>query len=180
MSEQEEREVKEKACRVRMIRKAKKMNQTEFGKIFGIGQRAVAHIETGENKLSERNLEIICKKLNVNEHWLKTGEGAMFNPPPVPEPTPQDFLELLPKWKGLSEQEKHLVRTIIDLPTEARIQVIDWAMKLTTAIDADKEDAVQSELQELERDVAAKQKRIAELKQQGASPYIEELLSGTG
>lgn len=180
MSEQEERAVNEMGRRVRMIRKVKRWNQTQFGEILGIGQRAVAHIETGENKLSERNLEIICKKLNVNAKWLKTGEGEMFNPPPPDEPAPQDFLELLPKWKNLSEPEKHLIRSIINLPAEVRLGVIDWAFKLTTTIAAQVEDNDRKEIQELERDIAAKEKRLAELKQKGASPYVEESLSGTG
>ena len=166
----------EKKDRVRAIRKAKKLNQTEFGNALGISQRAIAHIEKGTNKLSTRNFELICEKFKVNESWLETGEGEMFKE----ESTEPNYLDRLAREKGLTLPEKALIESIINLPAEVRIGVIDWAFKLTTAIAVQAEDNDQREIQELERDIAAKEKRLSELKQKGASPYVEESLRGTG
>lgn len=165
----------EKKDRVRAIRKAKGLNQTEFGEALGISQRAIAHIEKGTNKLSERNFELICEKFKVNEDWLEKGEGEMFKATPE-----QSYLDRLAREKGLTLPEKALIESIINLPAEVRLGVIDWAFKLTTTIAAQAEDNDRKEIQELERDIAAKEKRLAELKQKGASPYVEESLSGTG
>jgi hypothetical protein len=34
-------------------------------------------IESEKEKPSDRTLRDICKTLKINEHWLRTGEGAM-------------------------------------------------------------------------------------------------------
>ena len=35
-------------------------------------------IEHGQNMLTDRNINIICKEFHVNEEWLRSGEGDMF------------------------------------------------------------------------------------------------------
>jgi hypothetical protein len=41
-------------------------------------QAALSNIETGKNGISEANIRLICVTYNVNETWLRTGEGPMF------------------------------------------------------------------------------------------------------
>lgn len=66
--------------RVRLLRKSlDRMSQEEFGKHIGISNTAVSKIEKGENNLTEQNILAICKEFNVNEEWLRTGNGEMFN-----------------------------------------------------------------------------------------------------
>lgn len=64
--------------RIRTLRKTLKLNQQAFGDSLRISNTAVSKIETGENKLTEQNIASICKQYNVNESWLRTGEGEMF------------------------------------------------------------------------------------------------------
>ncbi len=63
--------------RVKAIRKASRLNQEEFGKKIGIRKTAVSKIETGENTLTDQNCLLICREFNINEEWLRTGEGEM-------------------------------------------------------------------------------------------------------
>ena len=55
------------------------MSQSELGKVIGISNFAISSIERGKRSLTERNLSLICEKLNVNRNWLKHGIGNMFS-----------------------------------------------------------------------------------------------------
>lgn len=73
------------ADRLKIIRNesgadGKKLSQAEFGKRIGITQTGVASYETGQSNVSDRVIETICREFNVNERWLRTGEGPMFRP----------------------------------------------------------------------------------------------------
>lgn len=65
--------------RLRYIRKDKHLSQEEFGKRIGIGKTSVSKLESGENKPSEQTIMLICREFNINEVWLRTGEGGDEN-----------------------------------------------------------------------------------------------------
>ena len=64
--------------RIKEVRKALKLNQTEFGARLGIKQTTVAGYETGAKNPMDSVILSICREYNVNETWLRTGEGEMF------------------------------------------------------------------------------------------------------
>lgn len=41
-------------------------------------KNSISQIENGINALTEQLLVSICREFNVNEEWLRTGEGGMF------------------------------------------------------------------------------------------------------
>jgi len=65
--------------RLKEIRKSLKINQSEFASKIGLAQSGYSQIETGENTLTEQNIKLVCLIYNVNETWLRSGEGEMFN-----------------------------------------------------------------------------------------------------
>lgn len=64
--------------RVRELRKALNMTLEVFGAKIGIKKSSLSQIENGVNNLTEQNILLICKEFNINEEWLRTGEGEMF------------------------------------------------------------------------------------------------------
>lgn len=64
--------------RIRQLRKELKLSQTEFGGRLGIKQTTVAGYETGGRTPIDAVVSLICREFNVNEEWLRTGEGDMF------------------------------------------------------------------------------------------------------
>lgn len=64
--------------RLKELRKSLKMSQAEFAKALGVGQSSLAMIETNRRPLTNKNIKLICAEFNVNEEWLRTGEGEMF------------------------------------------------------------------------------------------------------
>lgn len=65
--------------RIKAIRSALKMNQAEFAQHLGLGQSTLAMIEVGKRTFSDKHIKIICATFNVNEEWLRTGKGEIFN-----------------------------------------------------------------------------------------------------
>ena len=68
--------------RIRTLRKALKLKQADFGKQIGLTHTSLSMIERGTNALTDKNIRLICTTFNVNEKWLRTGNGNMFNDSP--------------------------------------------------------------------------------------------------
>lgn len=64
--------------RVRELRKELQLTLEKFGKPLGVGKTAISKIENGERGLTDRMILAICREYNVDENWLRTGEGEMF------------------------------------------------------------------------------------------------------
>lgn len=65
--------------RIKLVRNSLNIPQHEFGKAIGLKQSTICDIEQGRCNITERVIISICSRFNVNEKWLRTGEGEMFN-----------------------------------------------------------------------------------------------------
>lgn len=64
--------------RIKELRKALELNQTEFGDKIGVKQGSIASYESGARVPLDAVINSICREFNVNEDWLRTGDGEMF------------------------------------------------------------------------------------------------------
>lgn len=64
--------------RIKELRKALGLTLEKFGNKLGVGKTAVHKLEKGENNVTEQMIKSICREFDVNENWLRTGEGDMF------------------------------------------------------------------------------------------------------
>lgn len=64
--------------RIRTLRKELGLNQSDFGNKIGVKQGTVAGYESGARTPLDTVIASICREFNVNENWLRTGEGEMF------------------------------------------------------------------------------------------------------
>lgn len=65
--------------RIKKIRKRLKITQEEFGKRIGLARNSIASYETGRREPTNSVIVSICREFNVNELWLRTGEGGDEN-----------------------------------------------------------------------------------------------------
>jgi len=93
--------------RLKEIRKSLKINQSEFASKIGMAQSGYSQIETGENTLTDQNIKLVCLIYNVNESWLRSGEGEMFNN--KPKPKDEDEKRLLEMFRCLSPEMQEFV-----------------------------------------------------------------------
>ncbi len=64
--------------RIKILRKELGLSGEKFGERLGIKKAAISKIENRENNVTEQMFKLICREFNVNEDWLRTGEGEMF------------------------------------------------------------------------------------------------------
>ncbi|BCK01444.1 helix-turn-helix transcriptional regulator [Anaerocolumna chitinilytica] len=64
--------------RIKEIRKTVGLNQIEFGAKIGVKGNTIGNYEVGLRNPSDAVIFSICREFNVNEEWLRTGNGEMF------------------------------------------------------------------------------------------------------
>lgn len=64
--------------RIKELRKALGLTQQKFADKIGVKQNTVAQYEIGRNPPTDTVVTLICREFDVNEEWLRTGEGEMF------------------------------------------------------------------------------------------------------
>ena len=65
--------------RIDAVLKTSGLTKTAFAKRIGLGQPFVSQLCSGMKQPSDRTIRDICEEFNVNETWLRTGAGDMFN-----------------------------------------------------------------------------------------------------
>ena len=64
--------------RLKKLRKELDLTQQAFADKIGMKQNTIAQYEMGRTTPSDAIVFSICREFNVNENWLRTGEGEMF------------------------------------------------------------------------------------------------------
>lgn len=67
--------------RLKEIRKTNQAwkTQDDFAEFLGISKSNLSSYESGRRMPSDAVVQLICQKCNINEEWLRTGNGEMFN-----------------------------------------------------------------------------------------------------
>lgn len=64
--------------RIKELRKAKGLTQQKFAEQIGLKRNTIGNYEINLIAPSDRTIADICREFNVNEKWLRTGDGKMF------------------------------------------------------------------------------------------------------
>ena len=65
--------------RIKEVRLKLNLSQVEFSERIFVSKGFYGDIEVGKRKVNNRIIYIVSKQFNVNEDWIKTGKGEMFN-----------------------------------------------------------------------------------------------------
>jgi transcriptional regulator with XRE-family HTH domain len=66
--------------RIALIRKNEVLSRASFGKRLGVSGDVINNLERGRVEIKKHMILLICKEFNVNEDWLRTGNGEMYLP----------------------------------------------------------------------------------------------------
>lgn len=103
--------------RIIRIRKKLGLTQDEFGKKLDLSRNFIWMIEKGDRIPSERTLNDICEKFNVDPVWLRTGVG---DDPFLPVSREDRITQVLSKAiSGSSTSRDRLIRALARLPDDA-------------------------------------------------------------
>lgn len=100
--------------RIRKLRKSLDLTQKEFANRIGIKQNTVATYEIGRSEPIDAVISLICREFNVNEDWLRTGNGPMF------KATEEAAVSKLCKELHASVIEAGIIRAYFRIPPEIR------------------------------------------------------------
>lgn len=97
--------------RIRKVRKSLDLTQKTFAERIGMKSNTIATYEMGRAVPSDATINNICKEFNVNETWLRTGEGEMFIPAPTSE-----LDALAARYPNMTHETYVLVEKLVNLP----------------------------------------------------------------
>lgn len=111
--------------RVKILRRELGLTQKEFGEKITVAQSYLTSIENGKRDVTEKILLLICAVYNVNEEWLRTGEGEVFK-------TEDDLYEALVDAIGeIDELDKKIIIEYLKLPKEHKKVFKDFIKSIT-------------------------------------------------
>lgn len=114
--------------RLKKIRKELDMTQQQFAERIGVKRNSYANYETGRNTPIDAVIKSICREFNVNEEWLRTGNGEMFMA------SPSAALDMLSAEYGLSDGDYVLIEKFVNLKTEKRAAALDFILQVAESI----------------------------------------------
>ena len=95
------------------------LTQQKFGERLGIKGNTVAQYELGRSNPVDSVFSLICREFNVNEEWLRTGEGEMF------KPKPSDILDQLAYKYKLFNFDYVMIEKFLAMPPDLRRAIYD-------------------------------------------------------
>lgn len=108
--------------RIKELRRKLGLTQSEFAEYVGLSRSHISQIECGFEgaNLSDRAIKNICDKCNVNEQWLRYGNGSMLNPA-ASENTVVDFLVDVLKNPGTDFKHRFIARLASLNPSQWKV-----------------------------------------------------------
>ena len=114
--------------RIKLARTTLGKTQAEFAQAINRTQSLFARYENGTNNINDRTIADICREFNVNEQWLRAGEGPMFREHDnLDNMLTADVAKLV---RSSDEFTKKLIHNYLSLPQEARDEVKKFILKL--------------------------------------------------
>lgn len=106
--------------RIREVREHFGLSMEKFGSRIGIGKASISLLESGKNNPSIQTIALICREFGVNEQWLRTGEGEMF------EQTRASVLDRLSTEYDLSREQRSIIEAFLDLDPQERDVILKY------------------------------------------------------
>lgn len=125
--------------RIKLLRKALELNQTDFGARIGVKQGTVAAYESGARVPLDSVIVSICREFGVSESWLRSGEGEMFLQLSREEEIKKFCMSIIRDPD--SEFQRQFVSVLARLEPAQWQLLSDMADKLLAQRDAQKKDA---------------------------------------
>lgn len=129
--------------RFKALRTALNLTMDKFGERIGVSKSAVSQLEKGINNPGDQTLKLIISEFNVNEDWLLSGRGEMF------EETKTDYITSLAKKYNLNTFDIRIVESYLSLDEDSREVIRKYIRSLSTN-GIDKMKAASKSVEELE------------------------------
>ena len=150
--------------RIKEIRMAIGLSQSDFGKRIGVSRDTIANIEGNRSEIKDVFIKSICREYGVREEWLREGTGDIFI-----KKSAEDELNELAR-KVMSDTRDSFRRRFVSMLaklTDEQWKVLSdmedlmLAAKPETSSDDSRNEALEQLHADLDREIEA-QKKVAE------------------
>ncbi len=111
-------------ARIKTIRDNLDITQAVFADRLGTARNTIANYEIGRREPKDATIKAICREFNVNENWLRTGKGEMF------DDTSNIEIERLARELSLDDFLRGIVTSYLELDAGGRKAVQEFVRKL--------------------------------------------------
>lgn len=111
--------------RIKEVRKEVHLTQQAFAEKINLKRNTVASYEIGVLEPSDRTISDICREFQINETWLRSGEGDMKTQEML-----DDSERMVNLMRGANENKKKLIRIIADMPDELLDEMLTYLRKV--------------------------------------------------
>ena len=116
---------------LKYIRKTLNLTQVEFGKLCGKSRDAIATYESGRVIPDKAFFKVVCFTFNIDENWLRTGEGEMFI-----KVEDSIFKQLSEKY-NLNKKDLSFIKHYLNMNPQNRQYLLNMILNMADAIRAD-------------------------------------------
>lgn len=155
--------------RIHAVRASVDLTMAEFAKRIGMTTSSISLFESGKATPSDRTILSICREFNVNEQWLRTGEGRMLSN------EREAVLDRLAEKYDLNADDRDVLSAYLRLTPEQRDGIKAY---MTNLLEIKSGHAAQPRRVEVSDDVAAAVVNVHDEVAQYNSEVAEENASG--
>ena len=144
--------------RIQQLRKKLDLSRRAFGEQLGVSESVIVNIEFDRLKRPDQKeplYKLICEKFNVNEAWLRTGEGEMF------VQAKEDLFARLAAENGLTDFDLMVLKTYVSLKPDQRQALVSF-FNAMSAVKTDQQLAAEVDAEMAAELAAEREERILE------------------
>ena len=125
--------------RIKAARKSMGMTQADFAERIGLKPTAVLMYEKGSRNVTEQSIALIVQAYNINEEWLRSGHGAMF------QECDDAIISQLAEQYKLGGEQVALIKSFLSLSDSQRDAVVAAVCNAADAVSAARKVATEKE-----------------------------------
>lgn len=146
------------------MRKELDLTQAAFAEKIGLKATAIGLYESGDRTVTDRSIVTICSEFNVNEEWLRTGQGEIF------DESHESILSELTKEFNLDGMQRLVIESVVRMNDMERRALKSFLHNLVDGVLADEnyEEFREGYIKENAAPMAARDGNIAGLAEAAA------------
>ena len=122
--------------RIKKLRKVLDLTQQKFADKLGVKRNTVGQWECGINRLTDQVIFSICREFDVNETWLRTGEGDIFV-----QRSPEDLFEYDGNGNAFYDAIIEMMKTYHSLDDKSKTVIREYFKNVADGIKNKEEKA---------------------------------------
>lgn len=100
--------------RFKELRSFLNLSQEQMGEAIGLSKSGISNIESGARNVTEKHIKLLSITFNVNEDWLRLGNGQMF------AENDDTLIANLAREYNMSNAQQRIIRTFLNMDDAKR------------------------------------------------------------